>query len=44
MLLGLIRAEESPGAQILRNLGFTADELHETVKTEIAKRFAARDK
>ncbi|MFI1304092.1 Clp protease N-terminal domain-containing protein [Streptomyces sioyaensis] len=38
MLLGLIRAEESPVAQILRHLGFTSDELHETVKTEIAKR------
>jgi ATP-dependent Clp protease ATP-binding subunit ClpA len=44
MLLGLIRAEESPAAQILRNLGFTSDELHETVRTEITKRFAARDK
>ncbi|MGW3564619.1 Clp protease N-terminal domain-containing protein [Streptomyces sp. NPDC000941] len=43
-LLGLIRAEESPAAQILRNLGFTSDELHETVKTEIAKRLAVRDK
>ncbi|MFC4503659.1 MULTISPECIES: Clp protease N-terminal domain-containing protein [Streptomyces] len=42
-LLGLIRAEESPAAQILRNLGFTSDELHETVKTEITKRLAARD-
>ncbi|TQF01683.1 hypothetical protein E6W39_04750 [Kitasatospora acidiphila] len=43
-LLGLIRTEESPAAQILRNLGFTSDELHETVRTEIAKRLAARDK
>ncbi|NUS84430.1 MAG: hypothetical protein HOY75_17230 [Streptomyces sp.] len=43
-LLGLIRTEESPAAQILRNLGFTSDELHETVKTEIAKRLAVRDK
>jgi ATP-dependent Clp protease ATP-binding subunit ClpA len=43
-LLGLIRAEESLAAQILRNLGFTSDELHETVKTEITKRSAARDK
>ncbi|MFD8380855.1 Clp protease N-terminal domain-containing protein [Streptomyces sp. NPDC059679] len=43
-LLGLIRAEESPAAQILRNLRFTSDELHETVKTEIAKRLAVRDK
>jgi len=25
-------------------LGFTSDELHETVKTEITERFAARDK
>ena len=43
-LLGLIRTGESPAAQILRNLGFTSDELHETVKTEITERFAARDK
>lgn len=44
MLLGLIRAEESRAAQILRNLGFTSEELRETVKTEITKRSAARDK
>jgi len=43
-LLGLIRTEGSPAAQILRNLGFTSDELHETVKAEITKRPAARDK
>ncbi|MDH6220501.1 Clp protease N-terminal domain-containing protein [Streptomyces pseudovenezuelae] len=43
-LLGLIHVEESPAAQILRNLGFTSDELHETVKTEVAKRLAAPDK
>jgi Clp amino terminal domain, pathogenicity island component len=43
MLLGLIRAEQSPAAQILRHLGFTSQELHETVTTEITKRFAARD-
>lgn len=42
-LLGLIRAEESPAARILRDLGFTSDELRETVKTESARRFAARD-
>jgi len=36
-LLGLIRTEQSPAAQILRNLGFTSDELHETVKSEITK-------
>ncbi|WP_327405852.1 hypothetical protein OG194_41400 [Streptomyces sp. NBC_01288] len=41
-LLGLIRVEESPAAQILRDLGFTSDELHETVTTEIANRLAAR--
>ncbi|HEX3750532.1 MAG TPA: Clp protease N-terminal domain-containing protein [Streptosporangiaceae bacterium] len=34
-LLGLIRAEESPAAQILRHLGFTSDELHQTVRAEI---------
>src|SRR3954454_7839047 len=43
-LLGLIRTEGSPAAQILNNLGFTSDELHETVKTEITKRSAARGK
>jgi Clp amino terminal domain, pathogenicity island component len=42
-LLGLIRTEPSPAAQILRDLGFTPDELHETIRTEIAKRSAARD-
>jgi ABC-type Fe2+-enterobactin transport system substrate-binding protein len=43
MLLGLIRTQQSPAAQILCNLGFTSDELHETVKTEITKRSAVRD-
>ncbi|MEV0280793.1 Clp protease N-terminal domain-containing protein [Streptomyces sp. NPDC050610] len=43
-LLGLIRVEESPAAQILRDLGFTPEELHETVRTEVAERLAARDK
>ncbi|MBK3578137.1 hypothetical protein JHN63_30915 [Streptomyces sp. MBT65] len=41
-LLGLIRVEESPAALILRDLGFTPDELKETVRTEIATRLAAR--
>jgi hypothetical protein len=44
LLLGLIRAQESRAAQILRNLGFTPDELHETVSTKITKRSAARGK
>ncbi|MDQ2846827.1 MAG: Clp protease [Actinomycetota bacterium] len=44
LLLGLIRAEESCAAQILRNLGFTSHELQETVKTEITTRLTARDK
>jgi hypothetical protein len=43
-LLGLIRTEASPAARILRDLGFTSDGLHETVKAEIATRSAARDK
>ncbi len=43
-LLGLFRAEGSPAARILRDLGFTSDELHETVRTEIAERLAQRDK
>jgi hypothetical protein len=42
-LLGLIRVGESRAARILRGLGFTPDELHETVKSEIANRIAARD-
>ena len=44
LLLGLIRAEDSRAAQILRNLGFTSDELRETVKTEITNRSAPRAK
>ena len=43
-LLGLIRTQQSLAAQILRDLGFTSDGLHETVRTEITKRSAARDK
>lgn len=42
-LLGLIRVEESPAAQILRTLGFTSDELHEVVRTETAERGTASD-
>ncbi|MFD4505516.1 Clp protease N-terminal domain-containing protein [Streptomyces sp. NPDC058457] len=42
-LLGLIRVQKSPAAQILRGLGFTSEELHETVKTEITRRLATRD-
>ncbi|GAA4991705.1 Clp protease N-terminal domain-containing protein [Yinghuangia aomiensis] len=38
LLLGLVRVEDSPAAQILRSLGFTSESLHETVKAEIAKR------
>jgi ATP-dependent Clp protease ATP-binding subunit ClpA len=43
MLLGLIRAEGSPAAQILRSLGFTSEGLHEKVKTATAGQLAARD-
>ena len=42
-LLGLIRVEPSRAAQVLRGLGFTADGLRETVRTEVANRLAARD-
>lgn len=42
-LLGLIRVARSPAAQILRDLGFRSDELRETVKTETAELFCARD-
>lgn len=43
LLLGLIRAKGSPAAQIMRALGFTSDELHETVKAAAADQRAARD-
>ena len=42
LLLGLICTEQNRAAQILRHLGFTPDELHETVKTGITQRSAAR--
>ncbi|WP_433856256.1 Clp protease N-terminal domain-containing protein [Streptomyces kronopolitis] len=42
-LLGLLRTEESPAARILRGLGFTPDELRETIRTETAQRHAAGD-
>lgn len=35
-LLGLIRTEKSPAAKILRDLGFTAPGLAESVETELA--------
>ncbi|WP_052441879.1 Clp protease N-terminal domain-containing protein [Streptacidiphilus anmyonensis] len=41
MLLGLIRAEQSPAARILRDLGLTPDVLREAVRAEIAERLAA---
>ena len=40
LLLGLFRVEASPAAQVLRNLTFTSDELHATVRTEVANRMA----
>jgi hypothetical protein len=43
-LLGLIRTEESPAAKLLRDLGFTADGLYETVKAKLAARAAAPGK
>jgi len=42
-LLGLIRTEGSPAAQVLRGLGFAPDELQETVRAQVAERLAARD-
>ncbi len=44
MLLGLIRADGSPAAQILCELGFTSPGLNETVTTEITRRLSVRDK
>jgi Clp amino terminal domain, pathogenicity island component len=43
LLLGLVRTEESPAATILRNLGFTSDELHETVRAGSTQRSGAQD-
>jgi hypothetical protein len=43
LLLGLIRAEESLAAHILRDLGFTSDNLRDTVTTEIIQRLAPSD-
>jgi hypothetical protein len=43
-LLGLIRVAESPAARILRDLGFTPEELHASVKAGIGKRNSAHDK
>ncbi|MFF3891113.1 Clp protease N-terminal domain-containing protein [Streptomyces sp. NPDC001914] len=40
MLLGLVSAGESTAAQVLRTLGFTPDELRETVRTRVAERLA----
>ncbi|MFC1437457.1 Clp protease N-terminal domain-containing protein [Streptacidiphilus sp. N1-10] len=37
-LLGLIRTEQSPAAEILRGLGFSSDELHETVRSAVGRR------
>jgi hypothetical protein len=37
-LLGLIRVEASPAAQVLRDLGLTPGGLHETIKAEITGR------
>ncbi|MEU6734534.1 Clp protease N-terminal domain-containing protein [Streptomyces physcomitrii] len=42
-LLGLIRVEASPAAGILRELGFTPEELRETVRAEAARRSAASE-
>ncbi|WP_049714273.1 Clp protease N-terminal domain-containing protein [Streptomyces caatingaensis] len=43
-LLGLIRTGDSPAARILRDLGFSPDELRETVENETAARLAPRDR
>jgi DNA-binding transcriptional MerR regulator len=43
-LLGLIRVENSLAARILRDLGFTSDDLHDLVTTEVGKRLAASGK
>ncbi|MEU9387505.1 Clp protease N-terminal domain-containing protein [Streptomyces sp. NPDC048279] len=43
MLLGLIRTDGSPAARILRDLGFTPDELRESVQAGIARRSTTPD-
>jgi len=43
-LLGLTRAEKCLAAHILHNLGFTSDNLHGMVTTEVTKRLAATSK
>ncbi|MFD9467107.1 Clp protease N-terminal domain-containing protein [Streptomyces sp. NPDC060027] len=41
---GSSRTKERPAARILRNLGFTSDELRETIEIEITQRSAVRAK
>ncbi|MHC3467148.1 Clp protease N-terminal domain-containing protein [Streptomyces sp. 7R007] len=43
MLLALMRVEEGLAARILRDLGFTPDELSETVRAEAAARTGAHE-
>jgi hypothetical protein len=43
LLLGLVRTEASPAAQVLRTLGFSSDQLHESVGTATADLLARRD-
>ncbi|MGW0858318.1 Clp protease N-terminal domain-containing protein [Streptomyces sp. NPDC002690] len=43
VLLGLIRVEGHPAAQVLQDLGFTSDELLGAVEAAIAGRSAGRD-
>jgi DNA-binding transcriptional MerR regulator len=43
-LLGLIRTEEGLAAQILRQLGFTSDNLRDLVTAGISRRLAASDR
>lgn len=43
LLLGLIQAEESSAAQILRRLGATSRQLHEAVSAAISAGLVARD-
>ncbi|MFD8733957.1 Clp protease N-terminal domain-containing protein [Streptomyces sp. NPDC059618] len=43
MLLGLIHAQESTAGRVLRSLGFTPDELRDTVRTLAAERKSGGD-
>ena len=44
LLLGLVRAADSPAALILQDLGFTSEDLHDTVVAAVTNRLATLDR